>query len=103
VKQTLKLETDRPFVLRQAIQAICKGGTLSIPGVYGSVLDKVNFGAPFGKGIQMHMGQTHMHNFLKPLLETSSKVISTKPPDLTPRWYRPGSGDVFEVQKKRMA
>ena len=68
VKQTLKLETDRPFVLRQAIQAIRKGGTLSIPGVYGGVLDKVNFGAAFGKGIHMAMGQTHMHKFLKPLL-----------------------------------
>ena len=69
VKQTLKLETDRPFVLRQAIQAIRKGGTLSIPGVYGGVLDKVNFGAAFGKGIHMGMGQTHMHKLLKPLLK----------------------------------
>ncbi len=69
VKQALMLETDRPFVLRQAIQAIRKGGTLSIPGVYGGVLDKVNFGAAFGKGIHMNMGQTHMHRYLKPLLE----------------------------------
>ncbi len=69
VKQSLMLETDRPFVLRQAIQAIRKGGTLSIPGVYGGVLDKVNFGAAFGKGIHMNMGQTHMMNYLKPLLQ----------------------------------
>jgi threonine dehydrogenase-like Zn-dependent dehydrogenase len=69
VKQALMLETDRPFVLRQAIQAIRKGGTLSIPGVYGGVLDKVNFGAAFGKGIHMAMGQTHMHKYLRPLLE----------------------------------
>lgn len=69
VKQALMLETDRPFVLRQAIQAIRKGGTLSIPGVYGGVLDKVNFGAAFGKGVQMRMGQTHMQKYLKPLLE----------------------------------
>ena len=69
VKQALSLETDRPFVLRQAIQAIRKGGTLSIPGVYGGVLDKVNFGAAFGKGIHMAMGQTHMMKYLKPLLK----------------------------------
>jgi threonine dehydrogenase-like Zn-dependent dehydrogenase len=69
VKQALMLESDRPFVLRQAIQAIRKGGTLSIPGVYGGLLDKVNFGAAFGKGIHMAMGQTHMHKYLKPLLE----------------------------------
>ncbi len=70
VKQTLKLETDRPFVLRQAIQSVRKGGTLSLPGVYGGVLDKVNFGAAFGKGIHMSMGQTHMHKYLQPLLKT---------------------------------
>ncbi len=69
VKQALMLETDRPFVLRQAFQAIRKGGTLSIPGVYGGVLDKVNFGAAFGKGIKMAMGQTHMHKYLRPLLK----------------------------------
>jgi len=69
VKQTLMLETDRPFVLRQAIQAIRKGGTLSIPGVYGGVLDKVNFGAAFGKGIHINMGQTHMQKYLQPLLK----------------------------------
>ncbi len=69
IKQSLFLETDRPFVLRQAFQSIRKGGTLSIPGVYGGVLDKVNFGAAFGKGIKMAMGQTHMHKYLKPLLQ----------------------------------
>lgn len=69
VEQMLKLETDRPFVLRQAFQAIRKGGTLSIPGVYGGVLDKVNFGAAFGKGIHMAMGQTHMQKYLRPLLQ----------------------------------
>ncbi len=70
IKQALLLETDRPFVLRQAFQAIRKGGTLSIPGVYGGVLDKVNFGAAFGKGIHMSMGQTHMHKYLGPLLKS---------------------------------
>lgn len=69
IKQALMLQTDRPFVLRQAIQAIRKGGSLSIPGVYGGVLDKVNFGAAFGKGIRMAMGQTHMHRYLQPLLK----------------------------------
>lgn len=69
VKVALMLETDRPGVLRQAIQAVRKGGTLSIPGVYGGLLDKVPFGAAFGKGITMKMGQTNVHNYMKPLLE----------------------------------
>jgi len=68
VKTTLMLETDRPIVLRQAIQAVRKGGTVSIPGVYGGLLDKVPFGAAFGKGVTMKMGQTNMHNYMKPLL-----------------------------------
>jgi len=68
IKVALLMETDRPSVLRQAIQAVRKGGTLSIPGVYGGLLDKVPFGAAFGKGITMKMGQTNMHNYMKPLL-----------------------------------
>jgi threonine dehydrogenase-like Zn-dependent dehydrogenase len=73
VKTALMLETDRPGVLRQAIQAVRKGGTLSIPGVYGGLLDKVPFGAAFGKGITMKMGQTNMHKYMKPLLERIEK------------------------------
>src|ERR1700760_604315 len=69
VKVALLMETDRPAVLRQAIQAVRKGGTVSIPGVYGGLLDKVPFGAAFGKGITMKMGQTNMHNYMKPLLD----------------------------------
>ena len=73
VKTALFMETDRPAVLRQAIQAVRKGGTLSIPCVYGGLLDKVPFGAAFGKGITMKMGQTNMHNYMKPLLERIEK------------------------------
>ena len=73
VKNALMLETDRPAVLRQAIQGVRKGGTVSIPGVYGGLLDKVPFGAAFGKGITMKMGQTNMHNYMKPLLERIEK------------------------------
>lgn len=69
VKTALMLEQDRPGVLRQAIQAVRKGGTVSIPGVYGGMIDKVPFGAAFGKGITMKMGQTNMHKYMKPLLE----------------------------------
>jgi len=73
VKTTVLLETDRPGVLRQAIQAVRKSGTLSIPGVYGGMLDKVPFGAAFGKGITLKMGQTNMHNYMKPLLDRIEK------------------------------
>jgi threonine dehydrogenase-like Zn-dependent dehydrogenase len=61
VKQAAFLATDRLHVLRQAIQACRKGGTVSIPGVYAGVLDKVPFGVAFSKGLTLHMGQTHVH------------------------------------------
>jgi threonine dehydrogenase-like Zn-dependent dehydrogenase len=41
---------------------------VSIPGVYGGVLDKVPFGAAFAKGLTLRMGQTHVHRYLRPLL-----------------------------------
>ena len=72
-KQALKLSFDRPTVLREAILAVRKGGTVSFPGVYGGLLDKVPFGAAFGKGITMKMGQTHMQRYLQPLLERIEK------------------------------
>jgi threonine dehydrogenase-like Zn-dependent dehydrogenase len=69
VKQAVYLTTDRLHALRQAIYCCRKGGTVSIPGVYGGFLDKVPFGAAFGKGLKMAMGQTHVHSYLSPLLE----------------------------------
>jgi threonine dehydrogenase-like Zn-dependent dehydrogenase len=67
-KTVMYLATDRPHVLRQAIHACRKGGTVSIPGVYGGFLDKVPFGAAFAKGLTFKMGQTHVHRYLRPLL-----------------------------------
>ena len=68
-KQKTRLNTDRPNALRQAIQACRKGGTVSVPGVYGGFLDKFPFGAAFAKGLTFKMGQTHMQRYLRPLLD----------------------------------
>jgi threonine dehydrogenase-like Zn-dependent dehydrogenase len=67
-KMAMFLATDRLHVLRQAIQTCRKGGTVSIPGVYGGLLDKVPMGAAFAKGLTLKMGQTHVHKYLRPLL-----------------------------------
>jgi threonine dehydrogenase-like Zn-dependent dehydrogenase len=64
----MMLENDRPYALRQAMRAVRKGGVLSIPGVYSGFIDKVPFGAVFGKGVSLKMGQTHMQKYLRPLL-----------------------------------
>jgi threonine dehydrogenase-like Zn-dependent dehydrogenase len=68
-KQALSLQTDRPIALRQAIRACRSGGTLSVPGVYGGFIDKVPFGAVMNKGLTVKTGQTHVHRYLRPLLE----------------------------------
>jgi threonine dehydrogenase-like Zn-dependent dehydrogenase len=72
-KSAVFLETDRPHALRQAIQACRKGGTISIPGVYGGVVDKFPLGVAFAKGLTLKMGQTNVHKYLQPLLDLVAK------------------------------
>lgn len=67
-KTALYLATDRAHALRQAINSCRKGGTVSVPGVYGGFLDKFPFGAAFAKGLTFKMGQTHVHRYMRPLL-----------------------------------
>lgn len=67
-KHKLWLETDRPTALRQTINACGKGGTVSIPGVYGGFIDKFPIGAAFAKGLTLKMGQTHVQTHAGTLL-----------------------------------
>ena len=69
VKTATYMATDRLHALRQAINCCRKGGTVSIPGVYGGFLDKFPLGAAFGKGLTFKMGQTHVQRYLKDLLK----------------------------------
>jgi threonine dehydrogenase-like Zn-dependent dehydrogenase len=68
-KQAIKIETGRPVALREAIQACRKGGVVSVAGVFGGFVDTIPMGAAFNKGLSFKMGQTHVHNYLQPLLE----------------------------------
>ena len=96
VKQAFRLETDRPHVLREAIQACRKGGTVSVPGGYGGFIDKVPMGAAFNKGLTFKMGQTHVHRYMRPLLKRITRgeidptfVITHRLPlDEAPHGYR---------------
>ncbi len=73
VKQDVKLTFDRAHVLREAILACRKGGTVSLAGVYGGFVDKVPMGAAMNKGLTFKMGQTHMQKYMRPLLERVEK------------------------------
>jgi threonine dehydrogenase-like Zn-dependent dehydrogenase len=68
VKTMTFLATDRISALRQAIHSCRKGGTVSVPGVYGGFLDKLPYGAAMNKGLTMKTGQTHVHKYLPRLL-----------------------------------
>jgi len=68
-KTSMYMATDRTHALRQAISCCRKGGTVSIPGVYGGLLDKFPLGAAFAKGLTLKMGQTHMHRYMPGLLD----------------------------------
>ena len=69
LKAAVKLTTDRAHVLREAIKCCRKAGTLSVPGVYIGFPDKIPMGAFMNKGLTMKTGQTHMHRYMRPLLE----------------------------------
>ncbi len=67
-KQAVMLETDRPHVLREMIYVCRPAGVLSIPGVYGGLIDKLPFGALMQKGLTVRTGQTHVNRWTDDLL-----------------------------------
>ncbi|WP_144107196.1 zinc-dependent alcohol dehydrogenase [Paraburkholderia sp. BCC1886] len=69
VKQAVMLESDRPHVLREMIYVCRPAGTLSVPGVYGGLIDKIPFGASMNKGLTWKMGQTHVKRWTDDLLK----------------------------------
>lgn len=73
MKQAMMLESDRPYALRQAIIACRNGGTVSVPGVYGGVDDKIPIGAMMNKGLTIKTGQTHVPRYFGPLLDRIKK------------------------------
>jgi threonine dehydrogenase-like Zn-dependent dehydrogenase len=97
-KQSLMLETDRPLALRQAIQACKNGGTVSVIGVYGGLIDQFPMGAIVNRSLTLRSGQCHVHRYLKPLLERIERgeidpsfVITHR----LPLWDAPKGYDLF--------
>lgn len=67
-KQALMLQSDRAHVLREMMYVCRPAGTLSIPGVYGGLIDKVPLGMAMNKGLTWRMGQTHVNRWTGDLL-----------------------------------
>ncbi|HEY0699207.1 MAG TPA: zinc-binding dehydrogenase, partial [Micromonospora sp.] len=96
VKQTLRMQTDRPTAVRQAILACRKGGTVSIVGVFAGFVDKFPLGAAMNKALVLRMGQMHAQRYIPMLLdrlaagEIDPGYLATHPMTLEdgPRGYR---------------
>ena len=69
VKQAMRLETERPHALRQAIASCRNGGTVSIMGVFGGMIDKFPIGSVMNRSLTIKTGQCHVQRYMRPLLE----------------------------------
>jgi threonine dehydrogenase-like Zn-dependent dehydrogenase len=68
-KQALMAESDRPIALREAIMACRNGGTVSVIGVYGGLIDKFPVGSFMNRSLTMRTGQCHVQHYWGKLLE----------------------------------
>ncbi len=73
IKTATFMGTDRPHVLRQAIQCCRNFGTVSIVGVYGGFLDKIPMGSAINRGLTFRMAQTPVQHYMPTLLERIEK------------------------------
>ena len=95
VKQQLRLQTDRPTAVRQAIYNCRKGGTVFVLGVFGGFVDKFPLGAVMNKGLTLRSAQQHGHRYIPMLLErmergelvTEHLATHTMPLSEGPRGY----------------
>jgi threonine dehydrogenase-like Zn-dependent dehydrogenase len=60
--------TDRLAALHTAIDAVRRGGTISIIGVYGGMLDPLPMMVLFDKQIQLRMGQANVRRWVPDIL-----------------------------------
>jgi threonine dehydrogenase-like Zn-dependent dehydrogenase len=101
VKQTLRLQTDRPAVLRQAIMACGKGGTVSVIGVYGGVVDKFPIGPAMNKGLTLRMGQMHAQKYIPRLLDHILNGDADPSFLLTHRWSLEQGPEGYKMFKEK--
>jgi threonine dehydrogenase-like Zn-dependent dehydrogenase len=68
VKSAL-VSTERPTAFQEAVMAVRPAGILSLPGVFGGMVNNVPLGAMVQKGITLRTGQTHVQRYLEPLMK----------------------------------
>ncbi len=96
VQLAMKLETERPVALREAIMACKACGTVSVPGVYGGLANMIPLGAMMNKGLTIRTGQTHVKRWADDLLrridegeiDSDFVVTHTAPLGRAPEMYK---------------
>ncbi len=79
VKQQLRLQTDRPTALREAIYACRKGGSVFALGVFAGLADKFPLGALMNKDLTLQGSQMHGHRYIPAILDRiAAGQISTE-------------------------
>ncbi|MPQ98276.1 alcohol dehydrogenase catalytic domain-containing protein [Modestobacter sp. I12A-02628] len=73
VKQQLRLQTDRPTAVREAIRACRKGGSVFVLGVFAGMVDKFPLGAMMNKGLTVRGAQQHGQRYLPRILDHMQK------------------------------
>lgn len=73
IKQQLRVETDRPHAVRQAIYNCRKGGTVFVLGVFAGVVDKFPLGAAMNKGLTIRSAQQHGQRYIPMLLDRMAR------------------------------
>ena len=68
-KQQLRLQTDRPTAIREAIYACRKGGSVFCLGVFAGAVDKFPLGAVMNKGLTLRGAQQHGQRYIPMLLD----------------------------------
>ncbi|MEQ4305871.1 zinc-dependent alcohol dehydrogenase [Plantactinospora sp. B6F1] len=69
VKQSARLETDRPHALREAIMSCRNGGTVSVIGAYAGFVDKFPIGSLMNRSLTLRSGQCHVQRYTRMLLD----------------------------------
>jgi threonine dehydrogenase-like Zn-dependent dehydrogenase len=72
-KQAVRMETDRPNALREAITNCRNGGIVSVIGAYGGFVDKFPMGSVMNRSLTIKSGQAHVQRYMQPLLERIQK------------------------------
>jgi threonine dehydrogenase-like Zn-dependent dehydrogenase len=73
VKNLLRLQTDRPSAVRDAILNCRKGGSVFVLGVFTAMVDKFPLGAVMNKGLTVRGAQMHGPRYVPMLLERMAR------------------------------